>query len=154
MVETALECFLIVLRSNPVGKVVRKTKRRESRPRRVHRSIVVSVTAIVDNPSLPWESDPTILPNTIYAVGWVDRVEPGTYSAHDWVLSPVFVLPTPISLDGVGVGRNNGGQISPRPEHAPALVLLNLSLQLHRSGMPACEHSSTTWFVTGPAKEL
>ena len=100
-------CYLLVLHSNPLGLMVRGLKKHESRPTKVGRSIVVLVSACADNNALPWNTDPTIEPNTIYCVGRVDRFDVGTYAKYDWVLDPLVVLPSPISLKGVGVGRRH-----------------------------------------------
>jgi hypothetical protein len=152
-------CFFIVLHSRPIGRFVRRQKRFESRPRRVHRKFVALISAMVDCTGLGWESDPTIKPNRIYAVGRVDHIRPGTYKAWDWMLDPIVILSPPISLRGVAVGRVGAGHVSPRTEHAEALTALNVALSSHalphaqkslgmgKTNLLSC--STSTWEATG-----
>jgi hypothetical protein len=154
---TSNNCFFIVMHSHPLGQFVRGLKRTESRPRKVHRPIVVLVSAMADSASLSWDSDPTIRPNTIYCVGWVSKVTEGTgasYAKYDWHIDPLVVLQHPIDLKGVPVGRNGGGHVSPREEHAIAMHGLNAALRALRVGMsgkgksaPRHPGSTSTWEV-------
>jgi hypothetical protein len=128
---TASNCFFIVLHSQPLGRINRRLTCTESRPRKVHRKIVLLVSAMVDSTSLPWDSDPSIKPNTVYCVGWVDHITEATsesYSNYDWHMDPLVVLSDPVDLKGVAIGRNGGGHVAPREEHAPALRHLNAAL--------------------------
>ena len=103
-VLTAGNCFLIVLHSHPMGLMVRKQKKSESRPRKVHRKIVVFASAKIDSPDLPWDTDVTIIPNTIYCVGWVHTISAGVCALYEWQLGPLIVLSVPIELKGVAIG--------------------------------------------------
>ena len=124
------------------------------------------VSALKDSKTLPWETDTSIQPNTIYCVGWVDHIDEGhegSYSAYNWVMNPFCVLPTPIPMGGVCIGRNGGGHVSPRDEHAPALARLNAvlaSLCIGMSGraktmsLTAEECSTNSYTVVGDVHEL
>ena len=127
-VLTADNCFIIVLHSHPMGDMVRRQKKTESRPRKVHRHILVFASAKIDSPALPWDTDRTIKPNTIYCVGWVNNISEGVYASYDWELGPLIVLPVPVDLKGVAIGRNGGGHVSPREEHACAMKEVNDAL--------------------------
>ena len=99
---------------------------------------MVLVSAMKDNPNLKWATDNSIQPNTIYGVARVDRVVRGgadSFSTYEWVLNPISILSPPIPLDGVPVGRNGGGHVAPREEHAPALERINGALHMHTAGI-------------------
>jgi hypothetical protein len=132
---TSANCFLIVLHSHPIGLFVAKLKSKESRNTKTGRKLIVLVSAVKDSTKLPWDSNPAIKPNHIYGIGWVDHIEEGgeeAYAAFEWVFDPLYVLPNPISLHGVGVGR---GHVAPRPVHASALKKLNAILCALNAGM-------------------
>ena len=99
----------------------------------VGRNVIVFVSASKDNPALPWESDSSIKGNTVYCVGWVDHIGPGTYSKYDWHLDPIVVLPLPVKV-GAGVGM---GHVSPGPSHMLALERVNAHLRTLAQIMPA-----------------
>ena len=143
---TANNCFFIVLHSHPLGKIVRGEKHYESRPRQVHRNLVVLVSAMKDNPKLGWETDNSIQPSTIYGVARVDRVVRGaaeSFSTYDWVLNPICMLSHPLPLHGVPVGRTGGGHVAPRKEHAPALDKINGALHTYTAGIHTYTHIHT-----------
>ena len=160
-VLTPENCFFIVLHSHLMGLFVTGRKYAESRRTKVGRTLIVLVSAVKDNGALPWESDPSIQPNTIYCVGWVHHIDKGVegdFAACNWVFDPLCVLPVPIALNGVGVGR---GHVAPRAEHVPALRQINTSLLAINAGMSGkgkgggCMPCSTyTWEVFDEAKEI
>ena len=65
-VLTTANCFFIVLHSHPLDRFVRGVTTTESRKRKVHRKLLILVSAAKDNKALPWETDTSINPNTIY----------------------------------------------------------------------------------------
>ena len=125
---TALNCFLIVLHSHPLGLICDLKKKFESRPRKSSRKYIVLVSALKDNSKLGWPSDPGIKPGYIYAVAKIADCLQGTYSKWDWVLDPLIVLTSPIAM-GAPVGRCGGGHVTPRLEHMHALDTLNSTLR-------------------------
>ena len=141
---TAENTFFVVVHSGPMGKFHRGEKKKEGRPRRVHRKFVTLVSPVHDNPDLPYESDPSVLMNATHCVGRVARVEPGDDFAWNWCFDPLVVLDPPVPMRAA-VGRHGGGHVSPRPEHGEALAEINRALRKLAicDGPQALTHSHT-----------
>ena len=92
---------------------------------------VVVVSCKKDDEKLSFETDPTVVPNTMYVVGRVVQPntdckgDPNAYARFRWDFAPLWVIPGGVSMKGVGVGQRC---VPPGPQHVVALRELNAVL--------------------------
>ncbi len=118
-------CFLLVVHPHPLGRIIRGEKFEEYRGTNVHRRHLLLCSPMATNSGSPYGCDASIRPNRVYAVAYVAHTKPctadGKPAQWTWKLDPILILHDPV-LIGAPVGQK---QQAPRPEHLPALRLVN-----------------------------